>query len=817
MGISGLLPALKSIQVTKHLSEYSGQTIAVDAYVWLHKGVYACATELATHKPTIKYVNYAMERVRLLRHHGIEPYIIFDGGPLPAKQGTEIERKKKREENIARGHALASQGKHSQAREYYTKCVDVTPQMAFQFIKALRAEGVKYIVAPYEADAQLAFLEKLGLVSAILTEDSDLLVFGCKNVLFKLDTVARTVVSISIDNFASVTASGDANSISLLGWSAKQFREMAILSGCDYLPSIPGVGLKTAYTMLRRWKTPEQVVRAIGFEGKKSVPKGYMKNFRLADKCFLHQRVYHPGLERLVHLNDLPDDEDWDDVVDAFVGSDIDPSLAKAIAMGDRDPVTRVAMEDMNPGFAPRSRILQELPVATKQANRSPKGKGKARGQPAVEGILSFFGPNAKIPPTPKSPSIIRPKITPGTMVAGKDSGKRTLTEVQDRDMAARKKKRMTSPTKPTKLSHTASRFFGTSGMTGMKRDGQRATLFQHDSETPVAGSSRLNEKENEHIVIDDSEEGEGGSLIAQGHSDIDFDVEEVEVEQEDGYLSPTPSCSREIQDLSSPPRPRTAPLSRRTSLDALDFGAEAVSSPPRSHSRTCYAIPPTGRSRGKVLVESTPEIERSGTLGTFNMKDSFGDEVNSEIDGSGDETTSSPTPSPLTPDQLAEVDRDLTASIAVVESEEDLDESDEENEDKSLARRSAAVAAGWRSVWSYDSSGTGQGSSVFLRRSETNVTPVGRHKFGAQTQRRTLSRGNPYHQSIDGSSKAVSCNDGSSRRALKGRRSLTFIEETKTVKTQSTGSLELQPATMGHPEKDSHAKSRLESFRFVL
>lgn len=54
MGISGLLPALKAIQVTRHLSEYSGKIIAVDAYVWLHRGVYACATELATGKSTHK-------------------------------------------------------------------------------------------------------------------------------------------------------------------------------------------------------------------------------------------------------------------------------------------------------------------------------------------------------------------------------------------------------------------------------------------------------------------------------------------------------------------------------------------------------------------------------------------------------------------------------------------------------------------------------------------------------------------------------------------------------------------------------------------
>ncbi len=76
-----------------------------------------------------------MHRVRLLRYHNITPYIVFDGGPLPAKKGTESDRKKKREENLARANALAAQGKHTQARDFYVKCADVTPQMAFQFIK----------------------------------------------------------------------------------------------------------------------------------------------------------------------------------------------------------------------------------------------------------------------------------------------------------------------------------------------------------------------------------------------------------------------------------------------------------------------------------------------------------------------------------------------------------------------------------------------------------------------------------------------------------------------------------------------------------
>jgi len=178
---------------------------------------------------------------------------------------------------------------------------------------------VQYVVAPYEADAQLAYLERIGLVSAILTEDSDLLVFGCKNVLFKFDHVASTVCHISRDDFGSVRPTPlDSSPINLVGLNDRQFRAMAILSGCDYLPNIPGIGLKTANCLLRKWKTVESVVRAITREGKRTVPNGYLDQFDLADKCFCFQRVYDPLSKQLVHLNDV--EGKWDDEVDIYVG-----------------------------------------------------------------------------------------------------------------------------------------------------------------------------------------------------------------------------------------------------------------------------------------------------------------------------------------------------------------------------------------------------------------------------------------------------------------------------------------------------------------
>lgn len=40
-----------------------------------------------------------------------------------------------RADHLARAHALEAQGRPKDARDCYTKCVDITPEMAYQLIK----------------------------------------------------------------------------------------------------------------------------------------------------------------------------------------------------------------------------------------------------------------------------------------------------------------------------------------------------------------------------------------------------------------------------------------------------------------------------------------------------------------------------------------------------------------------------------------------------------------------------------------------------------------------------------------------------------
>ncbi|KAH8553521.1 PIN domain-like protein [Umbelopsis sp. PMI_123] len=338
MGISGLIPILKSIHAKVHIREYSGQSIAVDGYVWLHRGVFSCAMELAMGKPTDKYVQYFMHYVRMLKFHKIDPVIVFDGGRLPSKRHTEEDRHTKREEYRAKGMEYLRTGERKKAFECFQKCVDVTPEMAYQVIKQLKNEKVKYVVAPYEADAQLAYLMKSGKITAVITEDSDLIVFGCKTIIFKLDKFGEGI-EISLDRLSSVS------DINLKGWTTSDIRQMCILSGCDYLPSLSGMGLKTAHKLLQKYKTADKVIQFIRFEGKIPVPADYELDFNRAEFTFLYQRVYDMDTGEIVYLTPLPESLDTSDM--SFLGEKLDKDTATKVAQGILHPCTRKPIIDI--------------------------------------------------------------------------------------------------------------------------------------------------------------------------------------------------------------------------------------------------------------------------------------------------------------------------------------------------------------------------------------------------------------------------------------------------------------------------------------
>lgn len=106
-----------------------------------------------------------------------------------------------RKENLARALEHEANGNSSAAYECYQKAVDISPAIAHELIQVLRQENVDYVVAPYEADAQMTFLAITKQVDAIITEDSDLIPFGCPRVSFLLYSASDHSQFISISSF----------------------------------------------------------------------------------------------------------------------------------------------------------------------------------------------------------------------------------------------------------------------------------------------------------------------------------------------------------------------------------------------------------------------------------------------------------------------------------------------------------------------------------------------------------------------------------------------------------------------------------------
>jgi Holliday junction resolvase YEN1 len=161
--------------------------------------------------PAIRTLFYRL--VRLLGH-AIHPIFVFDGPNKPAF--------KRNKRSSGKGDTVAtSMAKH-----------------------LIRHFGFAMHDAPGEAEAECALLEQQGIVDAVLSEDVDTIMFGCRKTLRNWSSEgtkgSKTPTHVSMYDAAAVAAG-----------ASKLDREgmvlVALMSGGDYLPEgVPGCGVKVA-------------------------------------------------------------------------------------------------------------------------------------------------------------------------------------------------------------------------------------------------------------------------------------------------------------------------------------------------------------------------------------------------------------------------------------------------------------------------------------------------------------------------------------------------------------------------------------------
>ena len=119
----------------------------------------------------------------------------------------------------------------------------------FELLKQLLSVmGVPFDYATSEAEGTCALLNCLGVVDAVLTEDTDVLAYGAPVMLHNFSFKDNTFMEISLNNI-----------LERLQISFDQFKDFCIMCGTDYNNNIPKVGPIKAFDLIVEKKSLDSI------------------------------------------------------------------------------------------------------------------------------------------------------------------------------------------------------------------------------------------------------------------------------------------------------------------------------------------------------------------------------------------------------------------------------------------------------------------------------------------------------------------------------------------------------------------------------
>jgi len=247
MGVKRFLPLIKEICneafKTIQIKTLSGKTIGIDGTLWLYQILCAIRKSnngalLNSKGDDITILNTLFNRLLSLKKLKIKPIFVFDGKPPDFQKDIIDSRKcakKKAQDKIDNNDYETSIEK----QKLLQKSSNITKKDIQNCKKLLDLMGIPYVDSPSEADAQLGYLYKNGIIDYVITEDSDIIIYGANKIIRNFKSSALTCDLLNMDIFYEKT-----------NITQKNLAQIAIILGCDYYPGIKGVGQKRIIKMI---------------------------------------------------------------------------------------------------------------------------------------------------------------------------------------------------------------------------------------------------------------------------------------------------------------------------------------------------------------------------------------------------------------------------------------------------------------------------------------------------------------------------------------------------------------------------------------
>ena len=193
----------------------TNQTVVIDTSIYLYK-----------FKSVDSLITSMTQFIDLFQQYSIHPIFVFDGKPKINKKKTL----QKRQQQKQLAWDQYQQVLHTETPEVLQALkknfIRVSQRDVEQIKELMDSKKVQYIQAPHEADEVCARMMKQGNAQYCMSDDMDMFVYGCSQVLRQVNLTTKTATLYQLEHI-----------LNALHISLEDFQMICILSGTDYSES----------------------------------------------------------------------------------------------------------------------------------------------------------------------------------------------------------------------------------------------------------------------------------------------------------------------------------------------------------------------------------------------------------------------------------------------------------------------------------------------------------------------------------------------------------------------------------------------------
>ena len=239
---------------------FRNKLVFIDVSGLAHKAAKKDAATVVRDGVSAAQMNYIRKQIGSVAAEGGTPVLVLDGRAYPPKLATRQARREAAAAAQAEAERLTQLGLRDEARRKWEAAAGPQEPFWLALLDECVRNKILFVVAPYEADAQLvALAEEYGEQAIIwaASNDSDIVAFGGLDVVYDWDPFGRQYRRVRLLEDILGKVVGDR---SFVGWTYDRFLIFTILSGNDYFKNLPGYALSKVFTAMAGASLPASLV-----------------------------------------------------------------------------------------------------------------------------------------------------------------------------------------------------------------------------------------------------------------------------------------------------------------------------------------------------------------------------------------------------------------------------------------------------------------------------------------------------------------------------------------------------------------------------